>query len=119
MAVNDTEIYGISTAPTGTKDFVYSLKRGNMACIGRISSKLTIYPALIIQNGTTDHLNAPLYVICGGSDSGKLLIASTAPVQTAEISYIPLPSYIFRLRVNTDTGEKYLEVSREWKNRQQ
>jgi hypothetical protein len=117
MAFNDTAAYGISVNdnPTatqvGTQGTVHSVKRGDVVLVGRISSKLTTRPELIIQDGTTDILNALLYVICGGADSGKLLVAKTAPTPSATTSYMALPNTVYRLRMTSDTNELYLEVT--------
>jgi hypothetical protein len=117
MAFNDTAVYGISVNdnPTamqvGTVGTVHSVARGDVVLVGRISSKLTIRPELMIQDGTTDTLNAGLYVICGGADSGKLLAAKTAPTPSATTSYIALSNSVYRLRMTSDTNEVYLEVT--------
>jgi hypothetical protein len=54
-----------------------------------------------------------LYVVCGGDDSGKLLVADTDPTPSSTISYTALPANVYHLRMTGDTNEIYLEVTPE------
>ncbi|MDR1334409.1 MAG: hypothetical protein LBJ71_04265, partial [Holosporaceae bacterium] len=119
MATGDTvdSLFGITLNdnPTATRidspRTTYSYQRGDAVAVGRLSSKLSIRPEILVQDSTTDILNAPLYVVCGGDDSGKLLVADTDPTPSETTTYIALDHSSFNLRSEIDTGEVYLEIT--------
>jgi hypothetical protein len=119
LAVSDTldSIWGISlnAVPRSDSDaeyYEYNKNDDPIAFVGRVTSKLSVLPVVLIQTGVTPEelLSAKRYAIAGGPDTGAMFLATTTPTDSSTTKYIELPSNTYRLRVS-GTQQIYLEIT--------
>jgi hypothetical protein len=112
-AIFGISINDVKNSKTFENSFFYNKEDNAVALIGRVGSKLSIYPFFILQDelAKSDYLTAPLYAIAGGDNSGALYIG-TPPTPPTGVAYLALPTN-YKLRVNAPTGEIYLEIGTE------